>query len=91
MNQIRYFIGANNKTGRVEQSKVETILDRYFPGYNIVPSTGRYKGQSECSINISIFDNVTDLDTAKGIANELKTDLDQESIILDYNQNIHFI
>lgn len=88
--KLQLYIGANNKTNTVEVTKMETILNKYFEGYNYISSTGYWQGTSEKSVNVLIatsepIDKITD------IVDELKTVLQQDSIMIDYDNNIKFI
>lgn len=74
----RLFIGANNKTGRVDEDKLRAVLDRVFEGYTMYGVLGRWKGTNEnsCIVEVEDCDEAKVRDTIA----ELLITLEQHSI-----------
>ena len=53
-NVYRLFVGANNKTGKCELTKLKGILDKNFQGYTVIKSQGRWEGKDEPSVIVEI-------------------------------------
>jgi hypothetical protein len=91
--EIKIFIGADNKTHKINEfykSKVTDILNFYFDGYNMVKSEGYYKSNSEECFLITIYQNSKTLKKLKAflipIVEQLKNELIQEAIILNISK-----
>jgi len=84
------YIGANNQTGKVETDKITEILDNSFDGYNYLPSKGRWQGTNEDSLNVFIA-TAEPIKKIKTVCETLKDKLSQESILIEYGTEIHFV
>ena len=73
----RLYVGANNRTKRVEINKIERFLNSRTDGYTIIPARGYWQGQREPSVVIEM--QVTKRQ-AIVIATGLKGVLKQEAI-----------
>jgi hypothetical protein len=85
----KLYIGSNNKTGKLELSKIQTILNRYFEGYTIILGNGSYNGKNEQMALVEIATDEKEL-IFKAI-NALKKGIKQESIGMSIIPNIDFI
>jgi hypothetical protein len=82
MQKVFYYVGSNNKTGKLEIKKIEELLSQFFEGFTTYEVVGHWKGQRERTLKIEI---VTDLPATKlvAVAKELKTALDQEAVLME--------
>jgi tRNA(Glu) U13 pseudouridine synthase TruD len=53
----RYYIGANNKTKKVETKKAVGIISKKFEGFTVSKSLGYWQGKAEKSIIVEIETN----------------------------------
>ena len=90
LNRLTMFIGANNDTGNVEVAKVESVLDKHFDGYNYLHSSGRWQGMNEKSLNVFIATSEP-IKKIKSVVQELKKILIQDSIMVEYNNEVYFL
>ena len=85
---LELFIGSNNRTGKVEREKLETVLSKYHEGFTIQPAVGYWNGQREQSVSVIISDSFDKiLETVK----KLKYELKQESIAYHEIGNLEFV
>lgn len=97
MKKINFYIGANNKTGKVETQKAIEVLNKYYEGMNIIKSSlseliGVWQGKKEASILVSIVCEVVDYTQIKNACRELNNKLDQQAIMVEVlNSNTLFI
>ncbi len=86
MQKVYYYIGSNNVTHELETEKIEGIISKYFEGFTAFEVIGYWKGSKERTLKVEI---ITSEDHAKlaRIGRELKTALDQDSIILEVVQS----
>lgn len=92
MKKINFYIGANNKTGKVETQKALGVLTRYYEGMNISELIGVWQGKKEASILVSIVCEVVDYTQIKNACRELNNKLDQQAIMVEVlNSNALFI
>jgi len=92
MKKINFYIGANNKTGKVETQKALEVLTRYYEGMNISELIGVWQGKKEASILVSIVCEVVDYTQIKNACRELNNKLDQQAIMVEVlNSNALFI
>ena len=83
MKKINFYIGANNKTGKVETQKALEVLTRYYEGMNISELIGVWQGKKEASILVSIVCEVVDYTQIKNACRELNNKLDQQAIMVE--------
>lgn len=81
MKEYNYLIGENNKTKELEINKITDFLNKHFEGFTIVQSLGFWKSNPEKSAKVSIITNM-EKSKMESLGNELKSILEQESIIL---------
>ena len=83
------YIGANNKTQRLERAKIRRAASRMFTGYTLIDALGVWNGTNERSLILQI----QTLDRAKvlELAALLKKELDQEAIGLQHLPDLKFI
>jgi len=92
MKKINFYIGANNKTGKVETQKALEVLTKYYEGMNISELIGVWQGKKEASILVSIVCEVVDYTQIKNACRELNNKLDQQAIMVEVlNSNALFI
>ena len=60
---------------------IRSILDQYFEGYSLTPCQGRWKGQHEDGLTISIVGNV-DPNTIQQAAEEIKAVNQQDAVMV---------
>lgn len=83
--RIKFYIGANNKTGKVGLIDIVKTFDKYYRGYSIYDTRGMWDGKGENSVVVEIMLNTEAYNVwqdYKAIAEELKKVLEQESIII---------
>jgi hypothetical protein len=83
MKKINFYIGANNKTGKVETQKALEVLTKYYEGMNISELIGVWQGKKEASILVSIVCEVVDYTQIKNACRELNNKLDQQAIMVE--------
>lgn len=92
MKKINFYIGANNKTGKVETQKALEVLTKYYEGMNISELIGVWQGKKEASILVSIVCETVDYTQIKTACRELNNKLDQQAIMVEVlNSNALFI
>lgn len=75
---FRLYIGANNTTKKVEQTKAVKVISAKFAGFTISKSSGYWQGQAEKSITVDIeTDNEKQV---KELAKELCEVLQQQAV-----------
>ena len=84
----KIYIGSNNITKIVEESKIKDILNNFYKGYTIINSIGLWEGIPEKSIIIEIIGE----EVKKEVIAILKEDLKQDSILVtvDNTSNVKF-
>jgi hypothetical protein len=89
MTTFNLYVGANNKTGKVEVQRLQAILDKNHAGYTLNFSVkGVWKSKHEASVIVTIADEHQKvLDTVTRLKRELK----QEAIGLQVVNEIEFI
>jgi hypothetical protein len=71
------YIGSNNRTKRLERAKIERILARNHEGFTLSEAVGYWQGVKEKTAVVSLAcERIAALATIQ----ELKTELDQESV-----------
>lgn len=83
MKKINFYIGANNKTGKVEKEKALKVLTNYYEGMNISELMGVWQGKKEASILVSIVCDSVDYTLVKAACKELNRKLDQQAIMVE--------
>lgn len=71
------FIGSDNRTKRLNVSKIEQIMSDRHEGFTLYPVTGYWHGQQEHSMLVIVND---DNDKIKQTISILKQELVQEAI-----------
>jgi hypothetical protein len=85
--KINVYVGADNKTHRINNTyyrRVLKIVNSYFKGYSLLNSVGYWNGVKEESLIISIIDNRINLESVNNMVEQLKSELKQESILIEY-------
>lgn len=85
MIKINFFIGANNKTKKINKeyyNKVIDICSKYFIDYSINRLEGFWNGIKEQSLNVFIYREVINKKLLNNMAIELKQELKQEAILI---------
>lgn len=88
MKTIELFIGANNKTGRVERELLIKTLSKYHEGFTIQPSVGYWMGAREESVVVTIAD---DEQAIRDTAQRLKQVLKQDAIAMHEVAPLEFV
>lgn len=83
----KLYIGANNTTGEVEISELETALNRYFDGYTVEQAIGYWLGKRENSVAVTL---VATPNLLNQVITELKTVLQQDAIAYQRVANLNF-
>ena len=76
MATFKLYIGSNNTTKRVEQGKIERVLNKYFMGYTVEKCIGYWQGTRENSVSVLVD---TD-EQIEPVIDELKVVLKQDAI-----------
>lgn len=80
------FIGSDNQSKKLEKEKIERILNKHFEGYSASQIVGYWKGTREKTLKVEV---ITDKPKSylKSVAEELKTGLNQESVLLEITKS----
>lgn len=82
------YIGADNKTGRVDRELIESTLNKRHEGYTLLPSVGYWHGKREQSLVAIVADAPSNvLQSVK----ELKRVLNQEAVAYQLVNDMEFI
>lgn len=76
--ETKIYIGSNNTTNLLELNKIESILNKYYKAYTIIPACGYWEGKKENTAIIEIINELVNDD----VLTELKTELKQESLLI---------
>jgi hypothetical protein len=82
MQKVFYYIGSNNKTKELEQSKIEAIVSAHFDGFTTSEVVGYWRGSKERTLKVEIITEETASELAK-IGKDLKVKLEQESVLME--------
>ena len=81
---LSFYIGSNNKTKKVEITKIKKHFNKMFKGYSIYKSVGLWESMKENSVLIKVFnDDKTKTEDLKIFTENLKDDLKQYAIIIE--------
>lgn len=82
--RIKFYIGADNVTGKRDEDKACQIVGREYVGFTIMLSAGVWNDKKESSMVIEAIekDNFLSLKRARRVAELLKLELKQESILV---------
>ena len=69
-----------------KQKNIETIVNKYFPGFTIYKGQGFWRCQKENSLVIEIITDDTDIKINK-IAKEIKTKNKQQAVLVQKIKN----
>jgi hypothetical protein len=82
MQKVFYYIGHNNKTKELEVQKIEEIVSAHFDGFTTSEVVGYWKGAKERTLKIEVITDEKPSILAR-IGKELKTKLEQESVLME--------
>ena len=85
----KIYIGANNKTGQVEQKKAVALISSVFDGFTITKSSGYWKGKPERSVVIEL--ETEDKHGVMSLIQKLREALKQDAIGLAVIGKLQFI
>ena len=85
---LELFIGANNKTHKVERHIIEQVMSKYHKGFTIQPAVGYWEGAREESVTVIVAD---DLETIIETIKKLKYALKQDAIAYHEVTPLEFI
>jgi len=88
--QTTFYVGANNRTGRVETDKIVQLVSRHFGGGTIIPATGIWKGQTEQSNAVVIGHDKSER-YVRQFGRLLCKALHQEAVAVSDGQSIDFV
>lgn len=88
MKTLELFIGANNKTGKVERELLIKTLAKYHEGFTVQPATGYWMGAREESVTVIISD---DEHKVRQTIQRLKQVLKQDAIAMHEVSPLEFI
>ena len=88
MKTIELFIGANNKTGKVERELLIETLAKYHEGFTVQPAVGYWMGAREESVTVIIAD---DEHKVRQTVQRLKQVLKQDAIAMHEVAPLEFI
>ena len=75
MQTFQLYIGSNNRTGRLELSKIRRIVSARHQGFTVLPATGYWQGAQENSAIVVINDNTNKIrETIELLKNALAQD-----------------
>lgn len=82
MKKAYFYIGSNNATKELETEKIEGIVSAHFDGFTASEVVGYWKGTKERTLKVEVVTEESDVLLAR-IGKELKTKLEQESVLLE--------
>lgn len=85
---FQVYVGANNKTGKLETNIVERVCNKRHQGYTIQPATGYWNGKREKSAVIIIEDTK---DRVLSTVRDLKKQLNQEAVAYQEVNKLEFV
>lgn len=88
MKTLELFIGANNKTHKVERELLIATLAKYHEGFTVQPAKGYWQGMSEDSVTVIIHD---DEQLIRNTVQRLKQVLKQDAIAMHEVAPLEFI
>ena len=80
--EIVLFIGHNNTTKKLETKKIISIISKYFKGFSCETIIGLWEGSQEKTLKVSIIEDSINRKALSVMANELKTSLKQDAILI---------
>ena len=91
MKKVRFYIGANNDTKKLERDKIEATLNKHYDGYTAYEVVGYWHGDRETTLLVELISDEADAVHVK-VAKELKTVCEQESVLIEITEvNATFI
>lgn len=88
MKTLELFIGANNKTHKVERDLLIATLGKYHEGFTVQPAKGYWQGMAEDSVTVIIHD---DENAIRQTVQRLKQVLKQDAIAMHEVAPLEFI
>lgn len=86
----RLYVGANNKTHKVEYGKANKIVSRYFTGFTSYKSVGYWQGKKENNYIIEVANVKSGV--VDNVAKVLRSELKQLAVgVVKYNSKMKFI
>jgi len=76
------YIGSNNITGVLEKEKAIEIIAKYFDGFSCYEIDGYWQGKAEKTLKVEIIDTMGLSVKITELAQELKKELTQDSILV---------
>lgn len=87
MQTFQLYIGANNRTKRLETAKIRRVMPGRHDGFTLVPVTGYWQGERENSVLVIVNDDPAKVRQTIAI---LKAELQQEAIGVQRVADIEF-
>lgn len=78
--RVKFYIGADNVTGKVALVDIVQEMNKHFEGYTIFETRGMWQGKGENSVVIEVI--TEDIQQVFAIRDILKERLEQQSILL---------
>lgn len=85
---LQLFIGANNKTHKVERELLIATLGKYHEGFTVQPAVGYWMGAREESVTVIISD---EHDAIIATVQRLKQVLNQDAIAVQVVSPLEFM
>ena len=85
MKKIRFYVGANNATKELEQSKIEAVLNKHYEGYTAYEVVGYWRGERGNTLLVEVISDEADTVHVK-IAKELKKECQQQSVLVEITE-----
>lgn len=80
MNTYRLFIGENNYTHVLEDSKARSIVNKYFEGYTYTLTSGVWKGKTESTLVVEIATD--ERQKIQELSREICVELQQDAVMV---------
>lgn len=91
MEKYTLYIGSNNKTKRLEYSKILNITLEYFPqGFTAQKAQGIWKGGKENTAIVTISTEPENRPKVYMLAQKLKTKLEQQAIMVEFTDSLNY-
>jgi hypothetical protein len=80
--EYRLFVGADNKTNKIDMERVRSLVGKYFEGATIINATDLWQGTYEESAVIHLLGTAQDSGAVRSLAETLREELQQECVLL---------
>ena len=92
MKKIKYYIGSNNTTKKLEKKKILDIFSKYYEGMTTSEVVWYWKWESEKTLLVEIVCEIVDYTQIKKVSQEICLKLSQQAVMVEVvDSNAMFI